>query len=102
MMKKALIFHGGWQGHEPKLVSKRFANLLKKEDFEVFVYDTLECLGDKDFLLSMDLIIPMWTQGELDDRYAFSCQRLSNLGLGLQVLMAACATPSAGQLSINS
>ncbi len=65
MMKKALIFHGGWQGHEPKLVSKRFANLLKKEDFEVFVYDTLECLGDKDFLLSMDLIIPMWTQGDL-------------------------------------
>ncbi|QRN82060.1 ThuA domain-containing protein [Chloroflexota bacterium] len=83
MTRKALIFHGGWQGHEPKLVSKRFASLLEKEDFEVFVYDTLECLGDKDFLLSMDLIIPMWTQGELDDRYAFFLSEAVESGVGL-------------------
>jgi uncharacterized protein len=31
MKQKALIFHGGWQGHEPKLVSQRFKHMLEKE-----------------------------------------------------------------------
>ena len=29
-MKKAWIFQGGWDGHEPKLTSKRFARLMEK------------------------------------------------------------------------
>ena len=28
--KKVLIFEGGWDGHEPKLTSKRFAGLMEK------------------------------------------------------------------------
>ena len=34
-MKKALIFWGGWDGHEPQLVSARFGKLLEKNGFEV-------------------------------------------------------------------
>ena len=41
-MKKALIVQGGWDGHEPKLVSARFAKLLREHDFEVEVSDTLD------------------------------------------------------------
>ena len=29
-MKKALIFRGGWDGHEPALVSQRFGKALEK------------------------------------------------------------------------
>ena len=29
-MKQALIFQGGWDGHQPELTSKRFAGLLEK------------------------------------------------------------------------
>ena len=32
-MKKAWIFEGGWDGHEPKLTSKRFAAMLEKNGF---------------------------------------------------------------------
>ena len=30
-MKKVLIFQGGWDGHEPKLVSARFAKLMEED-----------------------------------------------------------------------
>lgn len=33
-MKKALIFWGGWDGHEPQLVSARFGKLLEKNGFD--------------------------------------------------------------------
>ena len=38
--KKALIFQGGWDGHEPKLVAKRFASLLEKHGYRCTISDT--------------------------------------------------------------
>ena len=63
MKKKALIFWGGWDGHTPELVSKRFARILENEGFEVRVENNMDCLDDFDYLLSLDLIIPCWTGG---------------------------------------
>jgi type 1 glutamine amidotransferase len=60
-MKKALIFQGGWQGHEPKQVADILAGILKEEKFEVKVTDTLEKLEQED-LTTYDLIVPNWTQ----------------------------------------
>lgn len=80
---KVLIFHGGWQGHEPKLVSERFKKMLEKEGFEVDVSDTLECLAEKEPLLDYDLIVPMWTQGHMDDRYAFHLSEAVESGVGI-------------------
>jgi uncharacterized protein len=60
-MKKALIFQGGWQGHEPKQVADILAGILKEEEFEVKVTDTLETLEQED-LTTYDLIVPNWTQ----------------------------------------
>ncbi|HZJ77438.1 MAG TPA: ThuA domain-containing protein [Clostridia bacterium] len=64
-MKKALIFWGGWDGHEPELVSKRIADILEKEGFEVIVQDNQEYLKDIDKVRELDLIVPCWTGGEL-------------------------------------
>lgn len=64
-MKKALIFQGGWDGHEPKLTSKRFAGMLERNNYEVTVSDTLDCLRDADALLSLDLIVACWTMGDI-------------------------------------
>ena len=50
MKQKALIFYGGWDGHQPELVSQRFKRMLEKEGFEVTLSDTLECLADKEAL----------------------------------------------------
>jgi len=42
MAKKALIVWGGWDGHEPEAVADLFAEILRAEQFEVKVSDTLD------------------------------------------------------------
>lgn len=63
-MKKALIFQGGWQGHEPAEVAEILARILKEEQYEVKVTNTLDTL-EQDDLTSYDLIVPNWTQGQI-------------------------------------
>ena len=64
-MKKALIFQGGWDGHEPQLTSKRFARLLEKNGISAEISDTLDCLLDREKLLTYDLFVACWTMGSL-------------------------------------
>ncbi|MBP1969317.1 type 1 glutamine amidotransferase [Virgibacillus natechei] len=63
-MKKALIFQGGWEGHEPEEVAHILAGILQKENFDVKVTDTLTTLEEDD-LNAYDLIVPNWTQGTI-------------------------------------
>jgi type 1 glutamine amidotransferase len=64
-MKKALVVQGGWDGHQPKEVAEIFARLLREENFEVEVSDTLDSLVDGEKLLGLDLIVPVWTMGTI-------------------------------------
>jgi len=64
-MKKALIVHGGWDGHEPSQVSEVFRRVLVKENFEVEVSDTLDAFVDVEKLKSLHLIVPVWTMGSI-------------------------------------
>ena len=82
-MKKALIFQGGWDGHEPKLVSKRFAAILEKNGYEVKVTDTLETLKDLEYLKGLDLIVPCWTMGEIPGEYCKNVCSAVESGVGL-------------------
>ncbi len=63
-MKKALLFQGGWDGHQPKEVSARFARILTENGFQAQVADTLEPLGDLEMLMGLDLIVPCWAWGK--------------------------------------
>ncbi len=64
-MRKALIVWGGWDGHQPELVSARFARTLEKENFEVELANTLDAFLDYEKLKNLDLIIPLWTGGQI-------------------------------------
>ncbi|MFC1736706.1 ThuA domain-containing protein [Candidatus Hydrogenedentota bacterium] len=64
-MKKALIVWGGWKGHEPEEVAAIFAEGLRERDFEVEVSTTLDSYKDQAFLETLDLIVPVWTMGEI-------------------------------------
>jgi type 1 glutamine amidotransferase len=64
-VKKALIVQGGWDGHQPKEVAEIFAGLLREEDFEVEVSDTLDSLLDGEKLSGLNLIVPVWTMGTI-------------------------------------
>ena len=65
-MRKALIVWGGWDGHQPKEVGEIFAEMLRKESFEVIVSDTLESYADEELMKSLDLIVPVWTMGKIE------------------------------------
>ncbi|MFI3325971.1 MAG: ThuA domain-containing protein [Clostridia bacterium] len=82
-MKKALIFEGGWDGHEPKLTSKRFKGLLEKNGYEVELYSDLECLADVDKLLELDLIVACWTMGQIENEYVKNIAKAVGAGVGL-------------------
>lgn len=63
--KKALIVYGGWDGHEPALVSARFARMLEAHGWQTERSDTLDSFLDAERLKSLDLIVPCWTMGKI-------------------------------------
>lgn len=65
-MKKALIVWGGWDGHQPKEVGEIFAGVLREEGFDVTVSDTLDSFADAELMGSLDLIVPVWTMGQIE------------------------------------
>ena len=76
-MKKALIVWGGWDGHEPRQVGEIFFGILEDNEFEVEFSDTLESFDDGAKLGELDLIVPIWTMGEIED------ERVQNVSLAV-------------------
>jgi type 1 glutamine amidotransferase len=64
--KRALIFWGGWDGHEPRQVAAIFARQLRRRGFEVDVSDSQDPLSSLKSLRGYDLIVPEWTMGTID------------------------------------
>ncbi|TYP79806.1 ThuA domain-containing protein [Paenibacillus methanolicus] len=64
-MRNALIVWGGWDGHQPKEVGEIFADLLRKESFDVTVSDSLDAFADAELMAKQDLIVPVWTMGTI-------------------------------------
>lgn len=64
-MASALIVWGGWNGHQPKEVAEVFRGILAGEGFAVEVRDTLDAFKDEGKLMGLDLIVPIWTMGEI-------------------------------------
>lgn len=64
-MKTALIFFGGWDGHQPGVCAHFFAEELRQRGFEVELTDSLAALNDGPKLARFSLIVPMWTMGAL-------------------------------------
>ena len=83
MKKKALIVYGGWDGHEPKQVSDIFKKILTEENFDVEMSDTLDAYADVDKLKSLDLIVPHWTMGEIEQKYVDNISDAVISGVGL-------------------
>jgi len=82
-MKKALIVQGGWDGHEPQLVSKRFASYLQEAGFKTEVSDTLDVFADAAALLELDLIVSCWTMDEINNDYVINISKAIGAGVGL-------------------
>ncbi len=81
--KKVLLLQGGWDGHEPKLTSKRFAAMLEKHGYTCEISDTLEALDDAQALEKLDLMVFCWTMGEIDHQRVVNVSKAVGKGVGL-------------------
>ncbi|MGN7311293.1 ThuA domain-containing protein [Alkalicoccobacillus gibsonii] len=81
-MKKACIFQGGWEGHEPAEVATILKGILEEEGFTVTVTDSLTILEEEE-LKQFDLIVPNWTQGEIKQEQLKPLMEAVEAGTGL-------------------
>lgn len=81
-MKKALIVQGGWEGHEPFQVGDHFKGILENNNFKVTMSDTLDAFLDEN-LKDFDLIVPIWTMGEITNEQFEGINQAIQSGVGL-------------------
>ena len=80
---KALMVWGGWDGHEPKQCADIFAPWLEAEGFDVVVSDTLDSYLDTELMGGLDLIVPVWTMGEIATEQEKSLLATVKSGVGI-------------------
>ncbi len=82
-MKKALIVWGGWKGHTPKECMDLFAPWLREKGYEVTVSDTLDSYLDKEKMLALSLIVPIWTMGKITNEQWAGLNQAVASGVGI-------------------
>lgn len=82
-MKKALIFWGGWMGHEPELVANRFARLLREGGVASEIQNSLEGLDDVQHILGYDLLVPCFTMSSLPGECSAAISDAVSRGVGM-------------------
>ena len=64
---RVLFTYGGWDGHEPENYRDMLVPWLESEGFEVVVSDTLDPYTDEELMSSIDLVVQIWTMGEISE-----------------------------------
>jgi type 1 glutamine amidotransferase len=82
-MKKALIVWGGWEGHEPKPCADLFAPILQQDGFDVEVSDTLDSFLDKEKMMNLSLVVPIWTMGNITGEQEAGLLEAVRSGVGI-------------------
>lgn len=77
------ILTGGWEGHEPQLVARRFAGLLEKQGCHCQIQEDLAVCGDLEALMELDLLVACWTMGSIDPSYVENISKAVGAGVGL-------------------
>lgn len=83
MSDKALVVWGGWDGHEPEKVAAICKRVLTDHGFEVEVSDTLDAFLDAEKLLSLKLIVPIWTMGQISSEQVNPVLKAVEAGVGI-------------------
>ena len=81
--KRALVVYGGWKGHEPAAFAQMAKHDLEQGGFDVTLSDALEPLADAPALAGFDLIVPLWTMGEISDEQVRGLLTTVENGTGL-------------------
>jgi len=81
--KSALIFWGGWDGHEPEKVAKRFEKMLKNEGFDVRVVQGADKLPGYQQLAALDLLVPVTTGCKMPGETSRAIAKAVGAGVGI-------------------
>jgi uncharacterized protein len=81
--QQALIFFGGWDGHQPRASALLARGILEARNFDVRLEESLDVLSDADTMKRFDLIVPIWTMGKITDAQASGLLEAVRDGAGL-------------------
>ncbi len=81
--KKVLFVYGGWEGHDPLETMELFVPWMRSEGAEVIVSDTLDIYLDEELMSSLDLIVQIWTMGQISGEQETMLLKTIRNGAGL-------------------
>lgn len=81
--KKVLYVWGGWAGHDPEPSVDLFVPWMREEGAEVVVSDTLDIYLDEDLMNSLDLVVQIWTMGQITKEQEKALLKAVKGGVGL-------------------
>lgn len=81
--KNAILLAGGWDGHAPLENARLFADALRGKGFACEIHEDLALLDDPETLRACDLIVPVWTMGELSAERTYNLADAVRAGTGL-------------------
>ncbi len=82
-MKKALIFWGGWDGHEPEQVANYIGTCIESKGIDVTITSDLSCLDDSNYVASFHLIVPVITMSQISSEQTNNISEAVAGGTGL-------------------
>ena len=81
--KKVLFVYGGWEGHEPVETRDIFVPWMISEGAEVTVSNNLDTYTDSTIMNNIDLIVQIWTMGEISNEQEKGLLSAVRRGVGL-------------------
>ena len=70
-------------GTSPSSLPSALRGLLEKNGYEATIFDSLDCLGDLEALMQVDLLVACWTMGEIKREYTVNVAKAVGAGMGL-------------------
>ena len=65
--KNLLFVWGGWDGHQPRECLELFLPWMKETGFRARVSDSLDVYLDTSYMNTVDIIVQIWTMGEISE-----------------------------------
>ena len=81
--KKVLFIWGGWPGHDPELCRDIFVPWMREQGAEVTVSDNLDTYLDEEYMASLDLVVQIWTMGQITGDQEKGLLNIIKSGCGL-------------------
>ncbi|QXE38209.1 ThuA domain-containing protein [Streptomyces sp. GMY02] len=81
--RKALVVRGGWEGHQPVVITELFLPFLRARGFTVRTSGTLDVYADAELLAATDLVVQCWSMGEITAEQSAGLTAAVRAGTGL-------------------